>query len=1041
MAIAKPLHFRLFLEGEEVPVIAAQVSININGPSAASIQIIPLDEAMDLRPRTMVHLLYLDEEAGVESVEIRVRGNSFKVRGSYRILFPGEAIGISIVRNAAARSMVLQCVDFSSYWDSAHATAIEYGPNGNALANLAYLYSADTYLFDDIVNQQSNVLVSLIGQSPSSPGLTSVKGLAGGVIKIMEAMSGVRKTHRGVNDFFTVAELRCRLLQQITAEENDNTAKRLLSSKVFDEWIRNGLQNIGQQVTFRDMMLLLFQYIYYDFVPNPTAKFDTFVEGQTKTVTGKATKLSQTTKGLSALSDLREALDKLTNIISYETKRVVDRAKIALELCAKATTKLKEQKTISPKLAQDIAKVQAVIDRAVTILKPIVKSPTTSPSVFDSAKSVLAKAIETLISASRTTTEQFKTSSSTAQRLRTQIIRPDCWFAAPPKCNVIFPEQYTQLSYDRNWMSECTRMLVQVYNTLVGKEALLSEKVLAPSIGMATTSLGKRNGTGSYRVLMDHELHTGIIPQTGWMPNTMAIGTRASGEEKSKAKKSRLDWAQKSALFKFFKARFASRQASISGRFNPFVVCGFPGVIIQAPLIIPPNLISEIENQDIVNNIYDVAGAAGVKIPYQLVGLITGITHSVSQEGGTTSVSMSHVRRHTGTDDEFLGLYFEQTKTVNRTIKVTLTKAQAAKSPEILRFLINATPQGAIPKDRKITKKKHSTNSASVPRAQVDPQTGTVPTSTSTSTINSVSETSETQVTAPPLTAYSDISAIDREDVLIPSPPGDEVKVGERRGWFGGEIVAIEVLNNGQFSESGGERFFDAITVYEKVPVSRPGPLPFEDVVRPSWFSPAYTNENITKQIYDPFFGCGSVVDDLIVEGVAPVGLEFYGEAASPEDVPATMGKPELIKKLADEEALRGTASVDRAITVLSYLYGKVKQQGLDVDEFIRSYIDRPIATKEEILGSDDLRISVSGSQMTVESGTLGFHSTAVDTNLVTSPTKLVGLLDTPEEQLHRVNGQGEAAAIPPSYDVRGSKKERVLQYVIALEKGPAFRG
>ena len=59
--IGKPLKLRLFLEGQEVPVISATVSIGYNGPAVASVQILPIDEGLTFKPRTMVHLFFLDE--------------------------------------------------------------------------------------------------------------------------------------------------------------------------------------------------------------------------------------------------------------------------------------------------------------------------------------------------------------------------------------------------------------------------------------------------------------------------------------------------------------------------------------------------------------------------------------------------------------------------------------------------------------------------------------------------------------------------------------------------------------------------------------------------------------------------------------------------------------------------------------------------------------------------------------------------------------------------------------------------------------------
>lgn len=1041
MPVAKPLHLRLFLEGEEVPVISASISCGVNGPSSAAIQIIPLDEAMDFKPRTMVHLFFYDDKVNIN--EEALKTGSLKVSGTYRQLWAGEAIGYSLTKTAASRGMVLQCVDFSSYWDSAHATAIEYGPQGNAFTNTGSLYSGDTTLFDDIVEQQANKLVSWIGQSPLTPGLKSVKGLAGGVIRIMEAMGGVVGHHRGINDFFTVADLRCRLLQQVTAEEDDTTAANLLAGKVFDEWIRNGLQNIGQQVTFRDIMQLLFRYIYYEFVPCPAPKYDEFKEGSTKTTTGPERKLSETQLGLSTKKSLQDAIDFVTGLENSSLSNKQSSVNFSLERCKSASSNLTSLSKSSPTLSADTNKVQSKIALAVgQLTQASTASSSDINGLMTRAATSLSEALSTLNSSTRTTKVVVQTNDSTSQRLHMQIIRPDCWFAAPPKCNVIFPEMYTQLSYDRNWMAETTRALITLFNTLVGPDALLSDRILAPPIGTVSKSVAKYTGGETYRVLMDHELHTGIVPVTESLPNTSAVGSRTNGNDKSKAKSARLGWAKKASLFHFFKYRFASRQASVVGRFNPFIVCGFPGVIIQKPFIVPPEVLKDLniaDENEFITKLNSLT-KKNVRIPYQLVGMISGVNHNIDQNGGSTSVSFHHVRRHTGIDDEFFDIFFKEDKSeVDRIIRVNITYDQALKDPELRRILIGVTPQNAKPTTPKATKKTVVKRGTPVTRRDVNPAAGTTQTSSPNLSVSSTSENQVAPTEAPPFTKISNLPEVEKTDVLVPEGT-TTIHVGDQKGKYKGVVVGIEVLNNGDYATIGNKRVFKNVCVYEKVKVKRQGVIPFEEIVRPSWFSRAYANANIAAQIYNPFFGCGSVVDDLIVQGIAPAEVNFAGENPSPEDMPSDTSYQDAIAKLGKEEEQRGIASVDRAVTVLSFLYGKVKQKSLDVDAFIRSYIDRPIATMEQVLGTSDLSFSVSGNDVTVQTGTVGFHSAAIDRTLVEAGN-FAGLAKDLLTQMPRIDNQGKKSSVPPPYDVRNEKKKKVLDYVNALKNGPAFRG
>jgi hypothetical protein len=126
----------------------------------------------------------------------------------------------------------------------------------------------------------------------------------------------------------------------------------------------------------------------------------------------------------------------------------------------------------------------------------------------------------------------------------------------------------------------------------------------------------------------------------------------------------------------------------------------------------------------------------------------------------------------------------------------------------------------------------------------------------------------------------------------------------------------------------------------------------------------------------------------------------------------------------------------------LGYIYGQVKTQGLDVDEFIRSYIDRPIATIGQIFGSVDLQLSIDSNTglVTPTTGTVGFHTGAVNPDLANAGG-LVGIAQDLSLNLKRLNGVGASSPLVTKYDVRPSNKQRVIAYVAALARGPGFRG
>jgi len=1051
VAVGKPLNLRLFLEGVELPIIAAAVSININAPSVASLQVIPLDEALALKPRTMAHVFFLDvKDRRAVNGDLT---NVADLTGQYKLLFAGEVVGTSFVQTPQSRSVVLQCVDFSSYWDQATAMALEFGPNGNAFTNTGNLMAGSVGMFDDIVNQQSQRIVQWLRDKPLTKGLENVSGLAGGIIRMMEAIGGVVPHHKGINDFFTAGELRVRLLNQVTAEENDSTAKNIMAGKVFDEWLQHGLQNVGQLVSFRDMMLLLMRYIYYDFVPNPTAKFDDSTFKVTSNTVANTKNLADTNSGKQVASVLQESLDQVNNAAPDLSED--DTIAITSDILQKMidlTASLSAVTAAEPTFLSTISKVRNKILQAEVACQSVLRNFDQGLKVIAPPLAAALQVLGTVIVVSKKTVESKTDIQS--QHLRTLIFRPDCWFAPPPVCNVIFPEQYSQFSYDRSFLTEVTRVFIRSYSTLIGPDPLLAgDSVLAPHIagGAAVEALMKTTGLSGARLLLDHELHTGIVPRSEWVTNMTAIGARTNDEDAKTAKGDRLGWVSRIALFHFFKYRYAPRQASLGGKFNPKIVCGFPGVIIKRPYIIPNTFdptsglsaaqnVADASDIDVLNTISDNADANGA--PQQLLGMISAVQHTINQDGGNTSISMHSVRPHRGVDDDFLDIFLKQkAQTVQRFVKTTITLAQALADDSLMKLLAAVTPQGpASTPPSPISTRSLTTVTAGAPRS-IDPRGAPA----FVSDITVTTESTDSADSPPPFTVRGAILGTDVSDVLVPFPQG---KLGlSGKGRYGGEIVGVEVHEPADTVIQGnfGRIFVSGVTIYEKVDVSVGADVPLEVILRPRWFSSAYSNANIGDKIYKPFFGCGSILDQVRVVGQP--GLDLND---APEDdqvnASADLSPDQVIANLVQTETSRVSLSVEKAVNILGYLYGLVKQQGIDVDEFITQYNDRPIATFEQVLGFN-LDYDIVGTKafpkaldLTVGSFQVGFHSNAVTPKLV-KPGNLTGLLDDPTLQLPLINDTGKKETLSGRFDVRQAKLDRVLAYLAAFNTTRGFRG
>jgi hypothetical protein len=755
--------------------------------------------------------------------------------------------------------------------------------------------------------------------------------------------------------------------------------------------------------------------------------------------------------------------------------------------------------SVKRSIAGDVKKARAELAKGINILESN-PSPKDSGFILNVNKAIDATIKEIKNSKARVTTSSTVTTTGVTQRLRAQIIRPDCFFSPPPRCNVIFPEQYTQLSYDRMFLAEVTRSLVLAYNTLVGKDALLADRILAPSVGVDTELLAVKPGKEGYRALMKHELHTGIIPRSEWLPNTASFSSAKTDPNKDSVKTERAGWARKIALFHFFKYRFGPRTASVGGRFNPYLVCGFPALIITRPFIIPgisqsesptdSDLIEQIlGNTQTATNGTSILGTA----PSQLVGMVGGLSHSLDQNGGSTSVSMNHVRQHLGVDDEFLGVLLATKGTTKKRIRVRLTADAVARSSKqaLKEILLKVTPQTAPTPTSGATNRGLSNKTSTNVRKKVDPATQKKIDEEFLATFQVTNENNLTSVPAapPPLTKLGRIDKIER-DLLVPNPSGKLSKNG--KGVFG-TIIGVEVIdasvvqlsNVVNFTAADTEETFvpvlpkdltqktpasisakntkkakvikgqayKEVILYEEVDVPAQVVTPVEEVIRPKWFSESYSNANIGKKIYQPFFGVPSIIDEA--------GFDGLGTATASSEPPASSSEGEtrqaeedldtLVADLAQKEDALAKLSIERSVNFISYIYGLVKAKDLDVDDFIRQYANRPIATLPQILGDPDLDLDVAadgtatakqvtGADGSIRTPRIGFHSLAVHPKVV-DQGNLAGLLVEPDLQVQRINNTGKSEPIPPEYDIRKAKKDRVRQYIAALGLGPAFRG
>lgn len=251
------------------------------------------------------------------------------------------------------------------------------------------------------------------------------------------------------------------------------------------------------------------------------------------------------------------------------------------------------------------------------------------------------------------------------ERMSGFILRPDIWMCAPPACNIIFPEEIVSINISRELMMQTTRAFLMTFDTMYADQVVLSNYYYAPAFesveNIGTIALGYSN---SFDVLYPHEVFTGIIPKIS-RTSELAFYSRAVSEigENPRAGVSLptnenltqeqsiaavvdsggslaqlvQQYATNVAHYNLLKQRYSANRLSVTTKFLPRLINGFPAVVIGK------------------NNEYDDFTTSS----HTWLGMISSVQHSVHQGGASTTIGLGTCRPYnTGSEsiDELLKL-------------------------------------------------------------------------------------------------------------------------------------------------------------------------------------------------------------------------------------------------------------------------------------------------------------------------------------------------------------------------------------------------
>lgn len=1068
MAKAEPLKLRLFLEGIEVPVVAANVQIQRGQPAQSSIQIVPTDSALLLLPRTFVSLFFLDSKPNPQdyepieetTAEEDVRPRRGPIPDSrYKLLFEGEVIGYNYSKTPTGKSMILQCLDLSSYWDACYQWFADYSVNGDGFTDWSHQFvGANQYLFDNVASGTRWVIGNLLTSSPRTPKYANTKGLLAGYIHLLEAIGGIRPQSnsypgfRGANDFFSIAELRYKLTGMLGAVEKDTTSARMYRAKAFKNWLKNGMSSAGSLVSFRDIVRLVGQYIYHDVYPNPCAYYQKGSNREVEFV--RREPFSRTKLGKASTKKLNELKSLLSEAINayIDASSSGNISATSADLVVKASSLLKQVKDLSSEAEDTKEKAASIVrlNAAESLLNATLKLKAKherlvpNKSGLISIPNLVAGEVETKLSEVRVAVSDALKGSSVrgvepkkykafeSDFLFSQLIIPETFFVPPPRCNVIFPDQYTQFNYNRNFIREVSRLALNSGFSFGGGggapgiNKLLGHRYFAPNIRYVENELVRRTAFSAGTNLMPHEVHAGIVPKFEWITDGHRWGLEAAREVNETKKTARISYIQRLANFQFFMHRWSSRTMTVAAKFLPNLVAGFPAVIIDRGSSSPAAL----------EAIADALGSGRNVLPTAYIGKIENLVHNITQKGGETQVALMFARTHRGYDDEFLGVLRRERKDVREEEFTIEFKTIAAR----LR-----SGDGVSDFEKRLA--QFYFKDSLIPTAQVTPD-----------------------IT---VTAVED--EIEEDAVTITRAVAEALGVSS--SVFDGYIKPTGRTYFNPFTKETEAKVPEIVKVNTDVRLSGfrfdtpDGAPPPESVLKPGWYSsvwepvrrrskrdPTIVGYPISEEVYTPLLGTRSITDDEKI-GDAAEFARLMKLAAKDSGSSASIS----IEREGDSEVLKinekavatfdvNTATVEKAIDGLSLLYGLLRKKGVDVGAFVRDYTFRPIASLYDILGDPDLRFDENGDIIPRNSdGTLpreGFHSRAFgdyNTNVEfptdekkPKGTNALTLLLKKDQvylaaNLFDTSDRSTKAQVPNYLDPRGRSRERVKAYIAEL--------
>jgi len=532
-----------------------------------------------------------------------------------------------------------------------------------------------------------------------------------------------------------------------------------------------------------------------------------------------------------------------------------------------------------------------------------------------------------------------------AARLHMILMSPDLFMCPPPKCNVLFPDDYSSIQFGRSWNSEITRLVMHgrskhgqetkdIYFAPYA-ELLTTNNLAAESKGGISEQVDKMIAEGAM-FIMRHEKFVGIVADIQVLGDNDIFKQIFTESEKTRDKAERRTGEQshlkRAALYLFFSRRFESRTISVRARYVPKLISGLPCLILCPRRDSAPNLVGTIQ----------------AKYGTHFVGVVQKVSHSFDASGGVgTMVSLYKCRTHDEAPELFGGDTWDEVD--KRYVKKT-RKLRPPTGYEFQMQYAGADENGFAIIDDMI---KEDAQYNVLNLRPVKGRTYEI----RTKDYSAISM-------AAGLTGFDELGFAD------PEISGDPTGTGIFNAAPDGHVVVNPTVANGELSAAAASGMVTAdpaavplipveITETSVSALYNKSKASFESST-PPWFDPIFGPGLIGPKFYSPLLGCDSVLDATEVQAADNADL------FAADSIYAAIGQ--------------SSGTVFQAAEALALAWLNITEAGGNVSMFIEGYCHRSYASMQDIMGTLNPHLEQrlqNGGLPTAAPDIPGFHGNA----------------------------------------------------------------